>query len=730
MLVRTYRLTDKLGTVVAKSSTALTTATLDGVTLIVGGVRRTSLGTLGTIVRVLLAILTAIVRVIGVLLRQIWRLLRAILSLIGLVALVIVNGVLHLVGGTARTARTAATSGTTNAMARRAARAEIDRGLSEDPLRVQNRLLSGLVVVILAALIGVVLWATSPARTGAAVLTDLGSGNPNLLQASPIATAASAILFSTPIPTATEIPGVVNALGSIAYVVREKGQTDIWALDIQNPKPIRLTNDPTDDRDPAWSPNGKSLAFASHRDGNWEIYVEDIATGAVNRRTYDLSFQANPKWSPDGLWLTYESYQGNDLDIYVVPVDGSQPPQRLPANSDTPDFSPAWSPDGRQIAFVSWRDGNQDIYVFSLNSQEVYNLTNSPTRMEDYPAWSPDSKYIAYSAVDEGIEKVFVKPADNPQAEPQVIGRGRMPTWSPNGSSILFAVDSSDSTHLVASPFSGEGVTTAVIAIPLGAGSPTWSSAPLPPALVQSGGVGPAIPNPLYIEQESPTGTDPAYKLSDLIGVKAPSAYLSDRVNDSFNALRQQSLKDTGWDFLANLEDAFWAINRLPQPGEQRRNWHMTGRAFAINRNAIVGFPPPIEVVREDLDVYTYWRVYIRATDEAQSGQLGEPLRHMPWDFASRSQGGDVEAYNQGGRLRKQMPAGYYVDLTQLAADYGWDRIPAGSDWRANANSINYWEFEKQGGLDWYGAMREIYRESELGGFVPTPTPLPPTPGS
>jgi hypothetical protein len=123
-----------------------------------------------------------------------------------------------------------------------------------------------------------------------------------------------------------------------------------------------------------------------------------------------------------------------------------------------------------------------------------------------------------------------------------------------------------------------------------------------------------------------------------------------------------------------------------------------------------------------------YWRVYVRVSDEAQSGELGEPLRHLPWDFASRNEG-DVEAYDQGGRLRSEMPSGYYVDLTQIAADYGWERVPAGNDWRANFNSTNYWLFQKRENLDWYSAMRELYTEGQLGGFAPraaTPATNPP----
>jgi TolB protein len=293
----------------------------------------------------------------------------------------------------------------------------------------------------------------------------------------------------------------------------------------------------------------------------------------------------------------------------------------------------------------------------------------------------------------------------------------------------VFAVDSTDSAHLVASPFAQAGVATEIIPVLPRSTHPTWTSAPLPASLVNSGGVGPAVGSSLFEEQAVSFDSDPPYRLDTLINVEAPQAVLNDRVNDSFNALREQANEKIGYDFLGEIEDAFWRIDRPPQPGEERRNWHMTGRAFSINRNAIQGFPPPIEVVREDIGVNTYWRVYVRVADSAQNGELGEPLRQMPWDFASRNQG-DIEAYNQGGRLREEMPDGYYVDFTQLAADYGWERVPAGRDWRANFNSTNFWMFRKTDGLSWYEAMREIYTEAQLGGFAPTPTPVPAAPAT
>lgn len=720
MLTRTYRLADRLGVVCIKIADVLASTLQSGIsTIVLAGWRA-----LRAVVAALLTLVAGLIVVVWRLGQGLFRLAWAIIRRLAIVIRIAIAGIASLLSGASRrAARTVKQAHSNPAVRRAAVQAEIETTVFEDPLRKQNRVLSVLAVLLLAALLVVIVAATGQAQTGplpAAPVVGLADAALGL----PPATPAIAQL-PTVVPTATPIPAVLQARGSLAYTVRENGHDDIWALNVGERASVRLVSSAEDDRDPAWSPDGQRLAYASRQDGNWEIYALDVTSGQSTRLTYDLSYQGGPSWSPDGAWLVYESYQGNNLDLYVMRADGSDV-RRLTEHPE-PDFSPAWSPDGRRIAFVSWRDGNQDIYIFSLNDPRdaaVVNLTNTPTRHEERPVWSPDGKLLAFSAVDQGVEKVFVKPADDPDAPAQVLGRGRTPTWSPDGTSLIAAVDSLEGTQFVAFPFAEAGVTTLVVPVNSHATAPDWSAVPLSRTLVSTGGVGPAVTGPLYVEQETRFDSDPPYKLQSLIGVSARVAALSDRVNDSFNALRERTLTLVGWDFLGQLEDAFWPLDRLPQPGEERRSWHMTGRAFAINRNAIVGFPPPIEIVREDLGTDTFWRVFVRVAEDQQNGQLGEPLRSMPWDFLSRNQG-DVEAYNQGGRLRATMPTGYYVDFTQLAQDYGWERVPATSDWRGNYNGTNFWLFRKHDGLTWLEAMREIYTEGQLGGFAQPPAPPP-----
>jgi len=723
MLLRTYRLTDKFGLFILKSFSFVVLIMTDSVSVVFGIFSKGGLGAGGVLLAVVVGLATLLLRVLRFLRDILFWILHKLGRVVSITGKSATKGATNIGGKAVR----GVSDGTSSAMARRSARVEIDTTLAEDPLRAQNRVLSGLIVVVLMVLIGVVIWATSRPNT-----TPIAPLSPNLGLNVGVPTQSAeqpAVVLNVPtaIPTITPIPAVLQSAGTLAYVVREAGQWDIWAVPVGTRNALRIVNSPEDDRDPAWSHDGTRLAYASRReDSNWDLYIYDLRTGGTNRMTFNLAFEANPQWSPDDLYLVYESYQQTThLDLYFMRSDGSEVPQRLPASSDAPDFSPAWSPDGRRIAFVSWRDGNQDIYIFDFNTGDTVNVTNTPNRQEDYPAWSPDGDTLAFSAPENGIETVFVQDLTN-NSPSQAFRRGRMPAWSPDGLSIAFMVDATDlsATFITVASFSDGGVATEVIQAPFGAGHPFWMDAPLPPALVNAGGFPLANTDPLFIEQERPPSGDPPYGLGALVNVSnASQPILSERVNDSFNELRVRANEVIGVDFLGDITDALWTLEHRRQVGETVRNWHYTGRAFSINRNQ-VGFPPPFEVIREDSDLATYWRIYVRVAETAQNGSLGEPLRRMPWDFSAAVQG-DVDAYNQGGRLRGQMPSGYYVDLTTLALDYGWTRDATTSDWRNNFNGRSYWIFQKRDGLQWYNAMRELYAESQLGGFVPTPTPAP-----
>ncbi len=94
-----------------------------------------------------------------------------------------------------------------------------------------------------------------------------------------------------------------------------------------------------------------------------------------------------------------------------------------------------------------------------------------------------------------------------------------------------------------------------------------------------------------------------------------------------------------------------------------------------------------------------------------------------------RAQQRSPEDYERGGRLKDRPPAGYYVDLTGIAADYGWERVPRSAPGSTTSARSSSRELRKTGGLSLRDAMLELYTPEELETFLSAATsiPAPPT---
>ena len=63
---------------------------------------------------------------------------------------------------------------------------------------------------------------------------------------------------------------------------------------------VNLTNHPSEDRLPAWSPGGQWIAFQSTRIREWNIYVMDTNGNNQTQLTDHPSVNGSPSWvDPD-----------------------------------------------------------------------------------------------------------------------------------------------------------------------------------------------------------------------------------------------------------------------------------------------------------------------------------------------------------------------------------------------------------------------------------------------
>ncbi|MCC6299496.1 MAG: TolB family protein [Anaerolineales bacterium] len=523
-------------------------------------------------------------------------------------------------------------------------------------------------------------------------------------------------------PTATEefIPVVPdNARETILFSYEEDGYAHLFAY-IPGQLPItRLTSGAWDDSAPAASPDGKSIAFASNRNGFWDLCLMDLSSGDATQLTDTPAYEGSPTWSPDGTFLAYEAYRDDNLDIVIGPA--ADPLQDAVPLTDSPasDHSPTWAPDGRQIAFVS--DGEIMLADLDKTGDERFsNLSNTETAIESHPIWSPDGNQLAWASLSQTVGRSGIYVWDAARATPaQWLGDGDYPAWDPVGGQLVTTFNAPNETFITTYSRDGK-ILQPLVHFPAPLKGLIWANITLPeplPSAFQPAAQ--ATPSPLWTVSVNANADNVAerYSLINLDGVQAPYSQLHDRVDEAFNALRQRMIAEAGWDALASLENAFVPITSSLDPGFEE-SWLYTGRAFAIN--SLMTNAGWMVAAREDFGAQTYWRLYIRA--QAQDGSLGEPLRDTPWDLSARYNL-DPKIYEQGGTY-SATPGGYWVDVTSLARQYGWERVPALPNWRTFFRGARFTEFALTEGLDFYSAMLQLYPPD----ILVTPTRLlPPT---
>lgn len=534
------------------------------------------------------------------------------------------------------------------------------------------------------------------------------------------ATSSATTTLASPSSTTTIIPTRPATFGTLVYSTRKGGRTHLWAYVPGDPTPVQLTSGDWDDRDPAVSPNGDFIAFSSNRDGAWDLYLLELKTGHSQRLTDTSGFEGHPTWSPDGLWLACETYYESDFNIWIIPIDGGQSPIQLTSHP-ADDIAPAWDPNGRRIAFISNRDGDPDVFLADLErpDERFLNLTNTSEIAEMNPVFSPDGSRLAYTFNSSGFDQIMIQDLEELDVEPSYVSHGRDIAWSPDGQLLAAVIPGPIETHVLTYSVGDAALTP--LGLPIGSGviSLDWSGSGLPGEIFLK--MYDPIPSQLYQNESNPDEMG-RFVLVDLPGISAPHPAMSDVVDEAFNALRVRTAEKLGWDFLATIENAFVGLNDPLPPGYSYNDWLYTGRAFAFDQAAVTaGW---LEVVREDFGGQTYWRIFVRAS--IQDGSLGEPLRTLPWDFSVR-RNGDPLAYDQGGMTRSQLPHGFYVDFTQLASDYGFERLPALANWRTFYPGTRFNEFAYTDGLDWMTAMLELYPASAIATptVYRTPTPTP-----
>lgn len=153
----------------------------------------------------------------------------------------------------------------------------------------------------------------------------------------------------------------------------DRRRTHLYVFDVLAKKLTRITSGDYDDSQPVWAPDGRFIAFVSNRDKEpdatfntdlWLVAADNPDQGkTMIRLTDNPGEDEQPGWSPDGKWITYVTTTAPELIWYgirqlaVVSAQGGQP-RLLTKNLDRNVSSPRFAPDGKAIYFI-WEDSGE-----------------------------------------------------------------------------------------------------------------------------------------------------------------------------------------------------------------------------------------------------------------------------------------------------------------------------------------------------------------------------------
>lgn len=222
-------------------------------------------------------------------------------------------------------------------------------------------------------------------------------------------------------------------------------------------QPLALANYSNTEYWPTISPDGKFVAYSwrGEKNDNWDIYAKRIGVEATAKITETPSTELRPKWSPDGRFIYFLRYENGKATIYKKTILGETEirvleaprysqgdfdispdeqwisfnaredpasPLRLkllslttgeekwltsPKGGFNGDIHPTFSANGNQLAFIREKNSaSMQLCLFDLNTEKENQITSEHISINGFD-WSPDDKSLFYASNRSGLYKLW-----------------------------------------------------------------------------------------------------------------------------------------------------------------------------------------------------------------------------------------------------------------------------------------------------------------------------------
>ncbi|MFI7060709.1 DPP IV N-terminal domain-containing protein [Kribbella sp. NPDC050124] len=174
---------------------------------------------------------------------------------------------------------------------------------------------------------------------------------------------------------------------TIVFQSYRDGNFHLWTIDADGSGLRQLTTGRYDHREPHYTPDGRYVVFSSDRGGNgsYGIHRLELSTGTIVALTDDATEEAEPAVSADGTKVVFTV---DAASIVELDLKTGTRTTLVPTQTGSTVYGPAYSPTG-QLAYVRLTGPVCDLIV---NNQKV---TNGKDVFAVPPSWGSDLYYTA-----------------------------------------------------------------------------------------------------------------------------------------------------------------------------------------------------------------------------------------------------------------------------------------------------------------------------------------------
>ena len=224
-----------------------------------------------------------------------------------------------------------------------------------------------------------------------------------------------------------------GATGTIAFDSdRTDFNRDLYTVAVDGSALTRLTTDPSNDKEPAFSPDGHQLSFSSDRSGTFQIYLLDLATTQVTQVTNIPDGADQSSFSHDGTLIAFHS----DASVWVVHPDGTGATLVATGlDNFNAYFWPHFSADDTELVF----DRNNEIDAVHLDGSGLRRIVQNWTTSIKSPAVAPGGIDVAYAVWCDSALSIWTtpfstttQPCKGRRVTPAGDHTSQRPTWGPN----------------------------------------------------------------------------------------------------------------------------------------------------------------------------------------------------------------------------------------------------------------------------------------------------------